>query len=136
MMGASIASSIASIKMTTDTSVLFAVNATIDGVRAGLTPGQIFERYCYGLAIGVGVSLGVMFAPGIIAGIIRFTPAKVTQFIANRYTGLWDLIGRFSNAVIRGPVVGSGGQKIVYALRVCLNIKVLKIQVFCNLSRS
>jgi RHS repeat-associated protein len=112
---ASIAAHIASVKMATDLNVLIAVNTTVDGVRAGLTQGQIFERYMRDLGAGGVIAYGLFFAPGIIAGVIRIVPQNIKKFIADKFTGLWNHLARISSPIC-GQVLGQGGRKIVYGL--------------------
>jgi hypothetical protein len=113
MAGAGIASHIASINMGTNVSVLFAVNSTVDGVRAGLTPAQIYERYLYGVILGTAMTYGVMFGPGVIAGVINSTPQGIQKFIADRYTGMWNLLPQLNGRV--GRWIADSGRKKIYA---------------------
>jgi RHS repeat-associated protein len=110
---ASIAAHIASVKMMTDVNVLMAVNATVDGVRAGLTQGQIFDRYMRDLGTGAIIAYGLFFAPGIITSLIRAVPQNIKKFIADKFTGLWSYLARIPSPTC-GQVLGQGGRKIVY----------------------
>jgi hypothetical protein len=115
MAGASIAAHIASVKMGVDFNVLLSVKATVDRIRAGLTPSQIFGRYINDLAIGAVMVYGVMFAPGIITSVIQNTSHGLDNFIKSGYKGLWNMVPNINNPLY-GRVLGQGGRKIVYEL--------------------
>jgi hypothetical protein len=113
MAGASIASSIATVKMSVDFSVLHAVQTTVDKIRAGLTPAQIYERFMQDQVIAAVFTYGVMFAPGILAGMISVTPKALKTFIDAGCKGLWELLPKFRGTV--GRCINDGGRKTIHA---------------------
>jgi hypothetical protein len=67
------------------------------------------------LGTGAVIAYGLLFAPGIIAGVIQIVPQNLKQFIANKFTGLWGYLARIASP-IHGQMLGQGGRKIVYEL--------------------
>jgi hypothetical protein len=67
------------------------------------------------LGTGAVIAYGLLFAPGIIAGVIQIVPQNLKQFIANKFTGLWGYLARIASPM-HGQMLGQGGRKIVYEL--------------------